>query len=160
MSITCYFTNNGMPTSLLTCCGIGTFTAFSGQKQGRNNASLTNVPDIGAIPQGRYYIIGRESGGRFGGIRENILKYMYGTDRREWFALYRADGKIDDYTFINGIKRGNFSLHPIGPRGLSEGCITLSHITDFDYLRRQLLRTSMIQVPSSILQAYGTIEVD
>lgn len=27
-----------------------------------------------------------------------VIKY-------EWFALYREDGKIDDYTWINGVKR-------------------------------------------------------
>ena len=64
------------------------------------------------------------------------------------------------YTFIEGVRRGNFRLHPIGPRGLSEGCITLSHITDFDYLRNRLLKTSMINVPGSLLMAYGTIRVD
>ncbi|MBT0723631.1 Protein of unknown function [Rosenbergiella nectarea] len=160
MAITCFFTNNGMPTSLLTCSGVGRFPAFSGQRQGRNNASLTSVPDIGPIPQGTYYIIGRQSGGRLSSIREAALKYAYGTDRSQWFSLYRRDGKIDDYTFIEGVRRGNFRLHPIGPRGLSEGCITLSHITDFDYLRNRLLKTSMINVPGSLLMAYGTIRVD
>ncbi|EXU76165.1 hypothetical protein BG55_07335 [Erwinia mallotivora] len=160
MSVTCSFSLNGMPMSLLTCYGIGAFPAFSGQKQGRNNESLTTVKNIGPIPQGKYYIVGRQSGGRLGDLRETLLKYGYGTDRREWFALYRADGKIDDWTFINGIKRGNFRLHPIGPMGLSEGCITLNHITDFEYLRSQLLKTSMIKIPGSGMQAYGTIQVD
>lgn len=85
-----------MPTSLLTCSGVGRFPAFSGQRQGRNNASLTSVPDIGPIRLGTYYIIGRQSGGRLSSIREAALKYVYGTDRRQWFSLYRRDGKIDD----------------------------------------------------------------
>lgn len=160
MAITCYFSLNGMPMSLLTCCGIGIFPAFSGQRYGRNNASLTAVKNVGAIPQGYYYIVGRQSGGRLGDLREAVLKYGYSTDRLEWFALYRADGKIDDWTFINGVKRGNFRLHPIGPMGLSEGCITLSYTTDFDYIRNQLLKTSMINVPGSQMKAYGTIQVD
>ena len=160
MSVTCTFTLNGMPLSLLRCYGIGNFPAFSGQKQGRNNASLISVKNIGPIPHGSYYIVGRQSGGVLAGLRETFLKYGYGTDRKEWFALYRADGKIDDWTFIDGIKRGNFRLHPIGPMGLSEGCITLNHIPDFEFLRHQLLRTSMIQVPGSGLKAYGTIQVD
>jgi len=100
IAITCFFTNNGMPTSLLTCNGVGRFPAFSGQRQGRNNASLTSVRDIGPIPQGTYYIIGRQSGGRLSSIREAALKYAYSTDRRHWFSLYRRDGKIDDYTLL------------------------------------------------------------
>lgn len=160
MPITCHFSLNGMPSSLLQCYGIGSFPAFSGQKQGVNNASLTAVKNIGPLPQGRYYIVGRQSGGRLSELRDSFLRYGYGTNRKEWFALYRADGKIDDWTFINGVKRGNFRLHPVGPMGLSEGCITLIHISDFEYLRVQLLKTSMIPVPGSSLQAYGTIQVD
>lgn len=160
MAIMCFFTNNGMPTSLLRCNLVGTFSAFSGQQQGRNNASLTSVPNIGPIPQGTYYIIDRPEGGMRSAIRDFALKYAYGTDRHEWFALYRRDGKMDDYTFIDGVRRGNFRLHPIGPRGLSEGCITLSHIPDFNYLRKRLLETSMISIPGSRLRAYGTIKVD
>lgn len=34
------------------------------------------------------------------------------TDHNEWFGLYRDDGKIDDYTWINNVERGNFRLHP------------------------------------------------
>jgi hypothetical protein len=50
---------------------------------------------------------------------------LYGTDRSEWFALYSAD-TADDWVFVNGVQRGNFRLHPKGPRNLSEGCITLA----------------------------------
>lgn len=160
MPINCTFSLNGMPTSLLKCYGVGSFPAFSGQKQGINNASLTVVKNIGPIPQGRYYIVGRQSGGRLSELRDGLLRYGYGTNRKEWFALYRADGRIDDWTFIDGVKRGNFRLHPVGPMGLSEGCITLNHLPDFEYLRVQLLKTSMIPVPGSPLKAYGTIQVD
>jgi hypothetical protein len=53
----------------------------------------------------------------------------------EWFALWRDDGGIDDYTWIEGVKRGNFRLHP---GTLSEGCITLPHDSDFATLRNAL----------------------
>ncbi|ABA49261.1 unnamed protein product [Burkholderia pseudomallei 1710b] len=39
------------------------------------------------------------------------------SDRSTWFALYRADAKIDDETDVNGVKRSAFRLHPNGPMG-------------------------------------------
>ncbi|WP_421670688.1 tlde1 domain-containing protein [Rahnella sp. EDr1-12] len=66
---------------------------------------------------------------------------------------------MNDETFIEGVKRGSFRLHPIGPKGLSEGCITMTSQSDFDYLRTALLGTSMIGVPGSSLKAHGTIRV-
>ncbi|HCI6200261.1 TPA: DUF2778 domain-containing protein [Klebsiella variicola subsp. variicola] len=75
----------------------------------------------------------------------------------EWFALWRDDWGIDDYTWIEGVKRGNFRLHP---GTLSEGCITLPHDSDFAMLRNALLRTQQIDVPCiRKLKAYGSIEV-
>lgn len=35
------------------------------------------------------------------------------------FALCAADGKIDDETFCNKVKRGSFRLHPTGNLGIS-----------------------------------------
>lgn len=160
MAITCTFSLNSQPGSLLQCYGIGTFSAFSGQKQGRDNPSMTSVENIGPIPKGLYYIVGRQSGGHLDALRLFMLKHFYGTDRSEWFALYRADKKIDDWTFVNGIRRGNFRLHPIGPMKLSEGCITLNHPSEFEVLRTQLLRTNMIDIPGSNLKAYGTVRVN
>ncbi|WP_369790258.1 DUF2778 domain-containing protein [Rouxiella sp. WC2420] len=159
MAITCTFSLNSQPESLLQCYGIGSFPAFSGQKQGRDNPNLTSVVNIGPIPKGKYFIVGRQSGGQLAAIRQFFLKHVYGTDRSEWFALYRADETIDDWTFIDGVKRGNFRLHPIGPMKLSEGCITLKRSSDFENLHNQLLRTSMISIPGSTLKAYGTVEV-
>ncbi|MDE8555645.1 DUF2778 domain-containing protein [Pantoea vagans] len=43
------------------------------------------------------------------------MKDIYVTDCSTWFGLFRDDGKIDDLTFVQGIRRGNFRLHPIGP---------------------------------------------
>lgn len=44
-----------------------------------------------------------------------------GSDRSVWFALYRDDGNIDDWTFIDHVERGHFRLHPAGCMGISEG---------------------------------------
>jgi hypothetical protein len=143
--------------SSLNCPGMGNFPAFSGQKEGRNNPDKTNVPDTGPIVRGRYFIVERQSGGTLGALRERFLKEVYGTDRSTWFGLYRDDGKIDDYTFIQCVKRGNFRLHPIGPPGLSEGCITLVHPIQFSYLLdMQLKYGSTLNIPGSHLKAYGT----
>ena len=153
------FPLNGMPTSVLSVAGVGNFPAFSGQKYGRNNVTMASREEIGPIPPGRYFIVGRGSGGRLGAIRESMLKNFYGTDRSTWFALYKQDWQIDDSVFVEGIKRGSFRLHPIGPRGLSEGCITLTSQSDFDYLSKALHKTTMMPVPCTSFKAYGTITV-
>jgi len=71
--------------------------------------------------------------------------------------LWRDDWTIDDYTWIELVKRGNFRLHP---GTLSEGCITLPHDSDFAMVRNALLRTTLIDVPCmKALKAYGSIEV-
>ncbi|QXE07308.1 DUF2778 domain-containing protein [Paraburkholderia sprentiae WSM5005] len=66
---------------------------------------------------------------------------------------------IDDYTWINGVRRGNFRLHPAGGHGLSLGCITLPSRTDFLRIRAALLRTATIPAGKSGINAYGSIEV-
>jgi hypothetical protein len=78
----------------LSCPGIGTFPAFPGQKESCNNPEKTNVPDIGPIVRGRYFIVERPSGGRLGPFRERLLKDIYGTDRSTWFGLFRDDEKL------------------------------------------------------------------
>ena len=45
----------------------------------------------------------------------------------DWFALWRDDRGIDDETWVEGVKRGNFRLHP---GTVSEGCITIAHNSD------------------------------
>ncbi|MBN3801774.1 DUF2778 domain-containing protein [Paraburkholderia sp. Ac-20336] len=47
------------------------------------------------------------------------------------FALYRNDGVIDDVTWINGVKRGQFRLHPADGQDVLLGCITLPAIPIF-----------------------------
>ncbi|MDU4940193.1 MAG: DUF2778 domain-containing protein [Mixta calida] len=143
--------------------GVGTFMAWSGKDQYRNRAGCTGIPDTGPLPAGIYHIVKRPSGGWKGVIRTDLRDfYSWWTStpviKYEWFALYRADGKIDDYTWINGVKRGNFRLHPAGPMGVSLGCITLQHRTDFIAIRHALLSTPQIKLANG-LQSYGTIEV-
>ncbi|WP_350316774.1 DUF2778 domain-containing protein [Lelliottia wanjuensis] len=153
------FALNGLPTSILTVAGVGNFPAFSGQLFGRNNVTMAGRKEIGPIPPGRYFILSRQSGGRLGAITDFGLKNFYGTDRSIWFALYKEDWQIDDAVFVEGVKRSSFRLHPIGPRGLSEGCITLCSLSDFDYLREALLNTTMMPVPCTSFKAHGTITV-
>jgi Protein of unknown function (DUF2778) len=158
------FIVNNADFSPLIMYGIGTFLAFSGNKAYRNRGGCVAVPNNGPLPHGRYWIVDRPSG--------NFFRRMYvkakdiptwitktPTDHSEWFALYRDDGFIDDQTWINGVQRGNFRLHPIGPLGVSEGCITLQGHSDFQAIRNALLRTSKIPVRATGLEAYGLIEV-
>lgn len=120
-------------------------------------------PTVGPVPAGKYWIVDRPEGGLRSqvnaGIRDLYNHVVNGATFRhnEWFALWRDDWGIDDYTWIEGVKRGNFRLHP---GTLSEGCITLPHDSDFAMLRNALLRTQRVDVPcTSKLKAYGTIEV-
>ncbi len=49
----------------------------------------------------------------------------------QWFALYAVDQQIDNETFCNEVKRGNFRLHLKGDRSISQDCITTDSKTDF-----------------------------
>jgi hypothetical protein len=158
------FIVNNEPLSPLTIFGVGTFQAFSGNGVYQNRGGCTAIPDKGPIPAGRYWIVDRP----VGGIRSQVYSWLKDTfsttigppsHHGEWFALYRDDGRIDDITWINGVQRGQFRLHPAGGRGISLGCITLPSYTDFQTIRRALLHTATIPARSSGLRAYGTIEV-
>ena len=159
MPISCQFALNNSQFSTFICAGIGAFAAFSGNGLGRDNPAAVDKPDIGPLPPGRYYIVDRESGGRMGSIRDFVLKHFYGTDRTTWFALYRSDDVIDDWTSINGIRRGNFRLHPIGPRRLSDGCIAIVSPSQFKMLYDRLKSTPTISIPGTAMRAYGTVDV-
>lgn len=158
MPVACTFQLNGKPTSLLQCPGIGNLAAFSGHDRGRDNPAAVALEDIGPIPPGRYYIVDRQSGGRLGWLYDFLRTYAYGTDRDKWFALWRE--KTGDTTIINGVRRGQFRLHPIGPQGLSDGCITITSPHSFDalaaYLRKQ---GASWPVPGTTLKAYGWVDV-
>ncbi|CRG49165.1 DUF2778 domain-containing protein [Yersinia wautersii] len=158
------FVVNNAHYSPLSIFGVGTFMAFSGNKAYRNRGGCTMVPDNGPLPEGRYWIVERPKGGvktRINtAMKDFPTKFTHApTDHNEWFGLYRDDGKIDDYTWINNVERGNFRLHPIGPMGVSMGCITLQHAADFQVLRKALLHTQTIAVNGTKLMAYGCIEV-
>lgn len=99
------------------------------------------------------YIFDRQGGGRFEWFR-NLF-----SDHSDWFALYAIDGKIDDETFCNNLARGRFRLHPKGPRGISEGCITIEKLSDFQFIRAMLKSIPPSAVPGSDLKAYGKVVV-
>ncbi|MBB5407428.1 hypothetical protein HDG34_001360 [Paraburkholderia sp. HC6.4b] len=148
------FLVNNAPLSPLTIFGIGTFNAFSGNHQYRNQGGCTALPNDGPIPAGKYWIVDRPTSG----IRSQAYAWAkdtfnstFGTpsDHFEWFALYRDDGMIDDVTWVGGVKRGQFRLHPAGGAGVSLGCITLPSRADFLRIRSALLRTMTIPAGSS-----------
>jgi hypothetical protein len=159
MPAQCVFTLNGKNTSMLSCGGFGAVSAFSGNGPYIGNPAATDVPNAGPIPAGRYYIIKREAGGRLGRLRDFGLDMWSNSDRTTWFALYSADGTIDDWTFVNGIRRGNFRLHPNGRWGVSDGCITLVSQKQFDRLRDYLLSQPTKPIPGTITPYYGTVDV-
>lgn len=156
------FIVNDADYSPLTLYGIGTFLAFSGNGNYRNAPGGGAIPDNGPIPAGKYWIVDRPSGG----VREPIKTwfsdvvnsnlYNVPTSKNDWFGLFRDDGSIDDYTWINGVRRGNFRLHP---GTLSLGCITLKHHSDFAAIRTALLRAKTVPVRNTRLRAYGMIDV-
>jgi len=159
MPVSCTFQLNNKTTSFLQCPGVGNLLTFSGTGPGRDNPAETAVANVGPLPAGRYYIVDRQSGGRLGTIRNFWYTHGFGTtDRSQWFMLWRE--KTGDVTMINGIRRGAFRLHPMGPLGLSEGCITVVNPYQFrrlaDYLRK---RGATINVPGTGLKAYGTVQV-
>ncbi|TDG10382.1 DUF2778 domain-containing protein [Paraburkholderia guartelaensis] len=158
------FLVNDAPFSPLAICGVGTFSAFSGNGIYRNRGGCTAIPDNGPIPSGRYWIVDRPKGG-VGSQAWTWTKDAWNTvtgipsHHSEWFALYRDDDKIDDFTWVKGIERGHFRLHPAGGRGISLGCITLPSYADFARIRQALLHTPAVSARNSGLRAYGTIEV-
>ncbi|WP_413185118.1 DUF2778 domain-containing protein [Paraburkholderia sacchari] len=164
MALAGKFVANNTPMSTLVMFGVGIFPAFSGDDVYRNRGGCTMIANKGPLPSGKYWIVNRPRGG-FGSQTEAWIKDTWNTvmgaptNHAEWFALYRDDGLIDDWTWINGIKRGNFRLHPSGGGGNSFGCITLQSLADFRRLRQALLHTPTIAAGNSGLHAYGWIEV-
>ncbi len=151
----CSFVLNGKPLSNLTIKTLPkvAFPAFSGLGASANKRELMCIKGTGPIPAGQYYIFERESGGRLGFIRDLF------SGRGEWFALYAVDGAIDDQTYCNQVARGNFRLHPKGPLGRSEGCITIEKAEDFRRLRAILTAREPTQVEGTSFKAYGKVVV-
>ena len=153
------FTLNNQPMSILECNG-RKYAAFSGVGTDINNFSNVSHANTGPLPTGFYYIVDRESGGRLGRLRDSIHNQSSGSDHHDWFALYRDDGKIDDWTFIKSVKRGNFRLHPAGVRRVSYGCITLPNKIEYYRLRDNLRNTSIyLTIPGTGTRYYGTLLV-
>jgi hypothetical protein len=158
MSVFCTFTLNGREMSTLVCSGYGAVEAYSGRGRGRD--SPVDVADIGvgAIPPGRYYIVDRRSGGRMGWLRDMLGPFVGTTDRRLWFTLWNPS--TGDATMVDGIRRGNFRLHPDGPHYESDGCITVKNPTEFERLRRHIRSHAPdLPVPGSDIKADGQVDV-
>ncbi|EMR7683327.1 DUF2778 domain-containing protein [Yersinia enterocolitica] len=163
MTIQGQFVVNNADYSPLSIFGVGTFMAYSGKADYRNHTGCVDVPNAGPIPQGRYHIVNRPTGGWKGVIRTDLHDfYSWFTPtpvlKAEWFALFRDDGNVNDTTWINGVERGNFRLHPAGPMGISLGCITLQHRSDFLTIRQALLSTRKETLANGLV-TYGCIEV-
>lgn len=159
MPAECTFVLNRSRLSTLTCPGFGSVPAFSGNGRYINDPGSTAVADKGPLPAGVYYIIDRQSGGHLGWFRDTVMDAALNTYRAEWFALYHIDGQIDDWTIVNGIRRGHFRLHPVGRLGESDGCITLTSRGQFDKLRAFLKAQPTTQVPGTSFRAYGKVTV-
>ncbi|HUB90381.1 MAG TPA: DUF2778 domain-containing protein [Dyella sp.] len=159
MPIHCTFRLNNQTASLLQCPGVGVLPAFSGRNKGRDNPNAIAREEIGPIPPGTYYIVDRQSGGHMGWLWDLWGRYGWGTtDHSQWFMLWNP--ATGDTTFVGKIKRGQFRIHPEGPRRLSEGCITVTDIEGFKkfaaFLRK---RGADLPVPGTTMKAYGTVVV-
>lgn len=150
--IECTFELNDKPMSAFKI-GALSFPAFSGLRSYANQRASVCRASVGAIPPGRYYIMDREAGGILGPIKD----FFRGKD--DWFALYADDGRIDDETFCEKVKRGNFRLHPRGLAGISEGCITLDNVLDFYRVRAILKGSGTFNIPGTSLHSYGRVVV-
>ncbi|WP_194726130.1 DUF2778 domain-containing protein [Noviherbaspirillum malthae] len=148
----CSFELNNQPLSNFFVVN-KSFPAFSGLGEHANRRSMTCAKGVGPLPLGRYYIVDRQSGGMLGSVRDLM------SGKRDWFALYAADSAIDDYTFCDQVKRGNFRLHPKSGLGVSEGCITIDSAADFDQIRAILRSIQGASIPRSVLKAYGMVTV-
>lgn len=147
---------------VLLVYGIGSFPVLSGRHTHINDPNCEYLPDEGSIPIGRYWIVQAPTGGLYTKTKRAILDYLHNTDHSEWFGLYNSR-TMDDYAYVNGVKRTGFRLHPLRPDGKGEswGCITLFKVSDFAQIRQALLRTSKMAVPGSRsgLMAYGYVDV-
>lgn len=158
---------NGADVSPLSFPGVGTFMAFSGNGAYKNRGGCGKYSGKkagdGPLPEGRYWIVSRGSGGKISKaiawVKDIYHQHASGAEfsRDEWFALYKDDWGIDDGTWIDNVHRGLFRLHP---GTISEGCITIAHNSDYAKIRNALLNTAPIRVPCMrSLMACGWVEV-
>ncbi len=146
----------------LDCYGVGSFDVLSGIDRYINNPNCSDI-EKAAIPPGTYWIVDRPEGSLINRARAELIDmaHMYRNHHSEWFGLYSAQ-TMSDHVFVNGIKRGCFRLHPLNTdgSGVSWGCITFYHFTEFQFFRRSLLRRNKVVVPGGRgLMAYGRIDV-
>nr|WP_240154570.1 MULTISPECIES: tlde1 domain-containing protein [unclassified Burkholderia] len=123
------------PAAIRTCLA-DSRTAFAVPTPYVNNPDATALVDNGPRPKGMYYIVNRQSGGRLGWL---------------WDSLR-------DHAIVNGIKRGNFRLHPNGLLGVCTVCIALVSKSQFK-LRRFLLAQPPKLIPGTNIRHYGTVLV-
>lgn len=146
----------------LHCYGVGTFDVLSGIDQYINNPDCADH-EKAAIPPGTYWITDRPAGSWLNQARAEVIDmaHLYRNHHAEWFALY-SNQTMSDHLTVNGRNRGSFRLHPLNTdgTGVSWGCITFYHYSDFQHLRQMLLRRGKVRVPGGGgLMAYGRIDV-
>ncbi|HEY2024030.1 DUF2778 domain-containing protein [Paraburkholderia sp.] len=146
----CTFELNEEPISTFEITGFS-FPAFSGIGNHINKKLYSCLPDLGAISPGTYYIVDRQSGGRLGWLWDRVLRHQ------DWFALYAADGRIDDETFCANVRRGNFRLHS---GTLSKGCITIIDPADFNVIKAMLRADRGSLIPGTDIRFYGEVLVE
>ncbi len=153
----CFFHLNGGTYATLSVPGVGFFLHFQGMVTRRT------------VQKAQIYLISAHSHrsllhtftwirGWYTQTKDSVNAFFTGSNRNEWFALYRDDGLINDETFVKGVRRGEFRLHPIGPSGISKGCITLYSQSDFKILASALLRTGGQQLGNYMI-AHGVVQV-
>lgn len=158
--IRCTFHLNNSQLSTFSCPGVGFFPAYSGNAGvNRNNPDKTAVSGKGPLPPGKYYIVLRPGSGAAHFVKSLTYSVLSGSNHFHWFALYREDSDIDDYTFISEVERGNFRLHPAGYKGISNGCITFLNTSHFNIMRAALLRQPTFKIGGTQLDALGTVQV-
>lgn len=65
--------------SQFTLHGVGTFPAYSGSGEFRNQTGCVDVPKAGPLPPGRYHIVDRPTGG-WKGVSEGCITFVNRTD--------------------------------------------------------------------------------
>ncbi len=141
---------NGADYATFNIYGVGVFMAHSGDRIYRNNGACRAITNDGPLPRCKYWIVERGSCGLASKARAKALdlfnRFDYGTEfgRDEWFALYKDDWGINDGTWVDGVHRVLFRLHP---DKVSKGCITIDHNSDYALIRNALLKTTSVQVP-------------
>ncbi|MBL1259314.1 MAG: DUF2778 domain-containing protein [Thiotrichaceae bacterium] len=151
--IDCSFKLNNKPMSTFKM-GAPSFPEFSGLDKHVNNSKSQCSLNKGPIPKGSYYIFDRQSS-----LKERFKSIFNKNEKDAWFALYAIDTKIDDETYCEQVKRGQFRLHPSGILGISQGCITINDWTDFQVVRSLLKGTKTIEISDVGLECYGKVRV-